>query len=70
MVVTVKTDKLADKHYQRVSNFAKEMLVSPVELDVHKIKNEFSEEIRNNPVRVSRPNVIRNHQTIGSQKHP
>ena len=47
----VKTDRLADKHYQRVSNFAKEMLVNPTELDVHKLKNEFTDEIRDNPVR-------------------
>jgi len=35
----VKTDKLADKHYKRVSNFAKEMLVRPQEIEVHKIDN-------------------------------
>ena len=35
----VKTEKLAENHYKRVSNFAKEMLVWPEEIDVHKIKN-------------------------------
>ena len=53
VLLIVKTDKLADKHYQRVSYFAKEMLVNPTELDVHKLKNDFSEDIRENPVRVT-----------------
>jgi len=35
----VKTEKLADNHYKRVTNFAKEMLVWPEEITVHKIKN-------------------------------
>ena len=66
----VKTDKLADKHYQRVSHFAKEMLVNPRELDVHKLKNDFSEDIRDNPVRVTQPNTIKNNIQIGLKKHP
>ena len=36
----MRTDKLADQHYKRVSNFAKEMLVWPDEIDIHKIKND------------------------------
>ena len=36
----VKTEKLAENHFKRVTNFAKEMLVWPTEIDVHKIKNE------------------------------
>ena len=36
---TVKTDKLAENHFKRVTSFAKEMLVWPTEIDVHKIKN-------------------------------
>ncbi len=35
----VKTEKLAENHFKRVTNFAKEMLVWPTEIDVHKIKN-------------------------------
>ena len=35
----MKTEKLADNHYKRVANFAKEMLVWPEEISVHKIKN-------------------------------
>lgn len=34
-----KTEKLAENHYKRVTNFAKEMLVWPDEISVHKIKN-------------------------------
>lgn len=49
----MKTDELADRHYQRVTNFAKEMLVKPIEIDVHKLKNDFTEAIRDNPVRVT-----------------
>ncbi len=36
----VKTEKMAENHFKRVTNFAKEMLVWPTEIDVHKIKNE------------------------------
>ena len=43
----MRTDRLADQHYKRVSNFAKEMLVWPDEIDVHKIKNErFISEVK------------------------
>ena len=35
----VKTERLADQHYKRVTNFAKEMLVWPEEINVHKIRN-------------------------------
>ena len=38
---------MADQHYKRVSNFAKEMLVWPEEIEVHKIKNEqFISEVK------------------------
>ena len=36
----MRTERLADQHYKRVSNFAKEMLVWPEEIEVHKIKND------------------------------
>jgi len=35
----VKTDRLAENHYKRVTNFAKEMLVWPDEISVHKNRN-------------------------------
>ncbi len=35
-----KKKKMAENHFKRVTNFAKEMLVWPTEIDVHKIKNE------------------------------
>ena len=35
----MKTERLADQHYKRVTNFAKEMLVWPEEISVHKIRN-------------------------------
>jgi len=35
----VKTEKLAEQHFKRVSNFAKEMLVWPDEINVHKTEN-------------------------------
>ena len=34
-----KTERMAENHYKRVTNFAKEMLVWPDEIQVHKIKN-------------------------------
>ena len=65
-----KTDKLADKHYQRVSNFAKEMLVNPTELNVHKLQNVFSEEIRDNPVRHKVGSSVKPIPGVTGTKHP
>ena len=43
----MKTERLAEQHFKRVSNFAKEMLVWPEEIDVHRIKNSrFISEVK------------------------
>ena len=55
--MTEKTSKLADQHYKRVSNFAKEMLVWPQEVNVHKIKNpSFISEVK--PSRNNEPTFL------------
>ena len=49
----VKTDKMADKHYKRVSSFAKEMLVRPQQIDIHRINNPhnaYQEQVRKQPL--------------------
>ena len=38
-LLLARNDRLADKHYKRVATFAKEMLVRPEEIDIHKIDN-------------------------------
>ena len=46
-LLIVSTERMADQHYQRVTSFAKEMLVRPEEILVHKIKNEqFANELK------------------------
>jgi len=48
---------LADNHYKRVTNFAKEMLVWPDEIQVHKIKNPaFLSDVK--PTAVGTPTAI------------
>ena len=42
----IKTERLAEQHFKRVSNFAKEMLVNPEEIHIHKIKNEMLYELK------------------------
>ena len=47
VLLSVRTERMADQHYQRVTSFAKEMLVRPEEIHVHKIKNEqFANELK------------------------
>ena len=49
----MKTDRMADKHYKRVSSFAKEMLVRPHEIDIHRINNPhnaYQESVRGQPM--------------------
>ena len=47
VLYSVRTERMADQHYQRVTSFAKEMLVRPEEIMVHKIKNEqFANELK------------------------
>ena len=55
----MKTERLADQHYKRVTNFAKEMLVWPEEINVHKIRNDkFISDVR--PPRAVPPLDLRN----------
>ena len=42
----LKTDRMAENHYKRVTNFAKDMLVWPEEISVHKNKNPLLSDVK------------------------
>ena len=41
-----------------------------MEIKEFKTKNDFSDEIRDNPIRTKFPATIRSNLSVGGQKHP
>ena len=63
----MKTDKLADQHYKRVSAFAKEMLVWPEEIKVHRIKNPQLSDVKATATTIpTLPEVVNMHGSSAS----